>query len=459
MVAGMNHPGVSHATPSVAARLDRLPVVRSHRVATLVIGLGLFFDIYENFLAATISQVLREELELGRTELSLLLGSAFVGQFIGALTMGRLADRIGRRPAFVVNLLVYSFFSLLGAFSPNVWFLVVTRFFAGIGIGAEFSLADSYLSDLLPRRVRGRYISWAYTMAFLGVPVVGLLARWLVPLQPLGVDGWRWLFVIGALGSFVVWAVRRGLPESPRWLELQGRHDEADVIVSHLEDQARAAGHTLEAPDPTVRTVQVPKRSIGALFAPVYRRRTSMLWILSALEVFGYYGFGTIAPTVLAAKGFDVVESLGFVALTYAGYPIGSILAVPVVERFERKHLVMASAAAMAAAGLWFGFASSPASIVAAGFVYTAVSNLFSNAYHVYLADSYPTAIRGTGTGAAYSLSKIVTGVMPFVLLPFLDDHGPTGVFTLVTVVMAALVVNVGVLGHRTTGQSADRID
>lgn len=421
-----------------------------------MIGLGLFFDAYENFLAATISGVLQEDLTLSRNELSLLLGSAFLGQFLGAVVMGRFADRFGRRKAFMVNLAVYSLFSLLGAFSPNAIFLVVTRFVAGVGIGAEYALADTYLSDLMPADKRGRFISWAYTVSFLGVPVVGLSARFLVPLQPLGVDGWRYLFVIGALGSFFVWLVRRNLPESPRWLELEGRHEEAEALVAAMEDEARAAGHTLREPDPTLRPGRREPVSVAALFRAPYTRRTVMLWLLSGLEVFGYYGFGTLAPLVLAAKGYGVVESLGFVAATYAGYPLGALLAVPIVERVERKHLVMATAALMAVFGVGFGLAGSGLLIVVSGLAFTLASNVFSNAYHVYMAESYPTKVRATATGAAYSVSKLVTGVMPFVLLPFLDAHGSGPVFGLVAAAMALLVLEVAILGQRTRGRSVD---
>ena len=152
----------------------------------------------------------------------------------------------------------------------------------------------------------------------------------------------------------------------------------------------------------------------------------------------------------------DSITSLGFVAATYIGYPLGSLLAIPIVERIERKWLVIGAAGLMAAFGLWFGFADAAWAIVVSGVLYTMVSNLFSNAYHVYLADSYPTAIRGTAAGAAYSLSKLATGVLPFILLPFLDANGSGAVFALVAVAMVALMVNVAVLGHRSTGLSAD---
>lgn len=443
---------------SVAARLDRLPITRMHLLATGVIGLGLFFDAYENFLAGTISTVLKKQFELGPGPLSLVVASAFIGQFVGALFMGRLADRVGRRPAFMINLALYSVCSLLGAFSPNAAWLVVTRFVAGIGIGGEYALADSYLSDILPSNRRGRFIAWAYTVSFLGVPVVGFMARWLTPLQPLGIDGWRWLFLAGSLGSLIIWFLRSNLPESPRWLEAHGRTEEAEEIVGRMERRAEAEGHVLAAPDASLVPQTMRKVPFAEIFRQPYTRRTWMLWIMFGLEVFGYYGFGTVAPLVLSAKGYDVTSSLTFVALSFLGYPIGSLLTVPIIEKFERKHLVMATALAMAGFGLWFGFAGSATTIVLAGFLYSVASNMFSNAIHAYLADSYPTAIRGTAAGAAYSVSKLVTAIMPFVLLPLVGVGQGSLVFAIVAGAMLLLVLEVGVLGHRSTGRSADEV-
>jgi len=441
------------ATVSVAARLDRLPLVRTHRVAVVIVGIGVFFDAYENFLAATIAKVLQRDFELGGNGLKLVLASAFIGQFVGAMFMGRFADRFGRKPAFMVNLALYSGFSLVGAFSHSATVLVVSRFIAGIGIGAEYALADSYLSDVLPKSMRGRLISWAYTLAFLGVPAVGFLALYLVPRTPFGVSGWRWLFVIGSLGAATIWVARTRLPESPRWLESVGRRDEADAIVSRMEAEAT---EPLAEPDPSVVPLPRQRTPLSRLFRQPYTRRTWMLWLLSGLEVFGYYGFGTLATLVLQAKGYSLLGSLGFVALTYIGYPLGSLIAVLVVERFERKLLVMGGAALMAVFGLGFGLGATPTQVVVSGFLFTLTSNAFSNAYHVYLSEQYPTAIRGTGAGAAYSISKLVTAALPFVLLPVLDSSGAGAVFTVVAVAMALLVVSVGVLGTRTTGRSVD---
>lgn len=439
-------------SPSIAARLNRLPVTRVHLLAVAIIGLGLFFDVYEIFLAGTLSAVLQEDFQLSPDELKLVLASAFLGQFIGAITFGRLADRLGRRKAFMINLAIYSVFSVIGGLAPNAEVLIAARFIAGLGLGPELALADAYLSDLLPARKRGRFLAWAYTIAFMGVPAAGFLGHWLVPLSPLGLEGWRWMFLIGGLGALFVWVLRQFLPESPRWLESVGRTEEADRLVTRWEDEARAAGHELPEPSAEERTVPRRRLPVRSLFAGRYAKRTFMLWVLNALEVFGYYGFGSLAPLVLLAKGYDIVGSLQFLALVYIGYPLGSALSLPIIERFERKYLIAATAFGMAAFGLAFGFATSAVWVVVWGFAFTVISNVFSNAFHVYLGEIYPTALRATAAGAAYSISRIATGALPFILIPVLDSQGPGAVFTVVAVALGLLIVNVLALGPRTTG-------
>ncbi|MFI2615935.1 MFS transporter [Streptomyces sp. NPDC018584] len=462
-------PAAPATAASIGARLDRMPITPTHRSVTAVIGVGLLFDTFENNLSGTIAKVLQDDFAFGATQLKLVLASAFIGQFIGSLVLGKVADRYGRRRAFLINLAIYSGFSLLGAFSPNAAWLIVTRFFAGVGIGAEQSLSDCYLSDVLPAKKRGRFIAWAYTLAFCGVPAVGFAALWLVPLTPLGIDGWRWLFVIGALGSAVVWVLRRRLIESPRWLATVGREDEADALVSRME--AEVPGGAAPAPTATAEpaaepatakktapaTETAPATRLRDIFQPHLRRRTVMLWIFCSLSTVGYYGFGTLAPQILAAKGYGIVAGIGFTAVCFLGYPVGSALTVPIIDRFDRKKLVAASAASMVVAGLGFSFAGTPALIMVFGFVYTVCSNIFSNVSHVYLAEQYPTAIRAAASGAAYSLSKLSAAALPFVLLPVLQSYGPGALFGVIAAVMAALATTVLSLGERTTGASVDR--
>ena len=443
------------AQPTTAPRLDRLPVTRLHRYLIAVVGVATFFDLYDLFLASTVSTVLSKEFGVSSGELKPLLASAFLGAVVGAVALGRLADRIGRRRAFLLTLGIYSIFTLLGAFSTDVWMLVACRFIAGIGIGAELPLADAYLADLLPSHARGRATAWAYTVGFCGVPVAGFLARGLVAHAPLGVDGWRWLFVVGALGAAIVWILRAGLPESPRWLLAHGRHGDAEDVIRRLERSAKISlpelekNHVVEAP--------TTQRFSSLLRAP-WRRRTMMLYLFQVLQAFGYYGFGSLVPIILAAKGFDLTHSLTFSALTFLGYPIGSALSIPIMERIQRKWLIVGSASGMAVFGLAFGYSTTGVAISILGFCYTAVSNVFSNAFHTYQAELFPTSLRATASGSAYSLSRLATAAMPFVLLPVLENQGATGVFVIVAIAMAILIVDIAVLGPRTTGRTVEEI-
>jgi putative MFS transporter len=441
---------------SVAARLNRLPPTRIHRQATLIAGIGSFFDLFDIFLAGVLATVLTQQFHLTRAALPPIIASSFVGMFFGATLLGRFADSRGRRTAFLVNLGIYSAFTLLGAFSPNLPVLILTRFLAGVGIGAELPLVDAYLSELLPVRHRGRYTAWAYTLGFIGVPAAGFLARVLVPEQPLGIDGWRWMFVIGSLGAAVVWMLRAKLPESPRWLESVGRTAEAEAIVARMEREAERLG-PLAPPSPD-ETTSPERGRYRMIFGPRYRGRTLMLSVFHVFQTIGYYGFGTLVPTVLAAKGYSIVTSLMFTSLTFLGYPIGSALSLPIVERIDRRWLIVGAAALMAVFGLTLGYASAPAVILGSGFLYTATSNIFSNALHIFQVEIFPTYARATAAGTAYGMSRLSTAAMPFVLVPVLDRYGPTAMFGVVAGALGICIVDIALFAPPTTGRALEVI-
>ncbi|MEU7157129.1 MFS transporter [Streptomyces chrestomyceticus] len=441
------------------ARLDRLPPSRWHRRLTFTVGIGAFFDLYEIFLGGVLAAVLAERWHLDHTAKSWVIAAGFLGMFVGANVLSVLADRFGRRRMFLVNLGAYSLCSLLCAFAPNAEWLIALRFLAGLGLGAELVLVDTYLAEFLPRAVRGRYIAWAYTFGFLGVPVAAFVGARLVATRELfGVEGWRWLLVAGALGAAFIQLMRARLPESPRWLAVHGREEEAARIVTDIEERvARETGDTL----PSVAVAaEVPQRRVplGEMFRGDYRRRTVMWWLFQVLQTVGYYGFGSLAPVVLTAKGHTVTASLSYAALSFCGYPIGSALSVPLIDRIERKTLIIAAALGMAGCGLAFGFADAGWLIVSAGFALTVCSNVFSNAFHVYQTEIFPTGLRGSAIGIAYSLSRLTSVILPFVALTVLADLGPGAVFIGSAVLMVLLCLDVALLGPRSTGRSLERI-
>jgi putative MFS transporter len=441
---------------SIAARLDRLPLTRWHWALIIVVGLGTFFDLYEVFLGGVLGAVLTDEWQLSTNEKSFVIASAFMGMFVGAIVLGIAADRLGRRRMFLLNLGLYSVFSLLTALAPDLGTFLVLRFLCGLALGAELTLVDTYLSEFLPRLGRGRYIACAYTIGFCGVPVAAFLGGRFVADEHLLIDGWRWLLIFGAFGALVVWILRSRLPESPRWLLAQGRTEEAEAIVARAETAAAVRGPLPPVPDtpdePAVRL------TLARMFSGEYRRRTVMLWIFQILQTVGYYGFGSLAPVVLHAKGFDVVESLGYAAISFLGYPIGSAASIPIIERVERKWLIVGSALVMGVSGMVFGYARDTALIVTAGFVLTCASNVFSNGFHTYQAEIFPTRMRSSAISIAYSLSRVTSAVLPFVALNALDHLGAGTVFTGSAIILVILCLDVAILGPRSTGRSLEAV-
>jgi MFS transporter, putative metabolite:H+ symporter len=277
----------------------------------------------------------------------------------------------------------------------------------------------------------------------------------LVPVHFLGVEGWRWLFVAGSLGGFVIWTLQRYVVESPRWLEAAGRVEEArKVAASFLELPAES----IRPISPLETKEQAPRQSYLSLFAPGNCQRTLMLYVFQIFQTIGYYGFGTMVPLVLAHKGFSVLASLTYTTIAFLGYPLGSALALVVIEKVDRRLLIMISALAMAICGLALGFATSPFLIGTLGILYTLVSNIFSNAFHVLQGEIFPTAIRGRAAGSAYGLSRFSSAAMPFVLLPVLNKYGAGVMFAIVAAAMVMVILDIALFAPHTTGRKLEHI-
>jgi len=445
----------------VSRQLDTMPVGKVHRKVVVAVGLGLFFDIYEVFLSSAISTGLVADFHIDPTsvQLKLLLASAFIGMFVGAAFLGTLADRIGRRKAFLFNLIWYSVWSLVGAFAPNATFLIISRFLAGVGVGAEYPVADAYLSDVLPKEKRGRLAAWAYTLSFVAVPAVGFLALWLNPIHLGGVSGWRYLLGLGVVGALIVVFLRRSLPESPRWLESKGRHAEAKAALKTFADGAGVPLEPEESEPAAGEVVAAQKPDLSIFTKKPFAARLFMMFVFHVFQVYGYYGFGTLAAIVLTTRGYDTTSSLLYVALSFIGYPIGAALSVPLLRVIERKFLIIGSLVAVAVFGVLFATSSVPALIVIFGFLTSAVNNIFSNSYHVYQAEIFPTPVRATAVGWTYSISRISTGSLPFILLPVLTVAGAGWMFGIVAVALLIVIAVVAAIGPRTMRRSVETIN
>jgi putative MFS transporter len=469
---------VTRNTTSIGERIERLPVGRFHRRFIALVSLGGWFDLYDLFMVAYVGAALQSSGFLSLREFTSLVAAGFLGMFVGTIFFGMGSDRMGRRSSFVVMLLVYSFFTLAGAFAPSPGWLIGLRFFAGIGIGAEIVVIDTYVTEMVPREVRGRFVAITQVVGFAAVPCVAILSRLLVPTHFL-MSGWRWVMVIGASGAALAWYFRRRLPESPRWLESQGRIAEAERVVAMLEVESGyaaaaakgAVGAAISGParenisaaataaeSATAlhvgaaaprKTIQASLAALTELWSPAYRNRTAMLVIFQALQTFGFYGFSNWAPTFLLKRGFTLLHSLKYTLLIALVAPIGPLFAAATSDRMERKWTIGALAILVAAFGLGFALWTVPPLIVLSGAAVTLCNNAFSANFHAYQSELFPTRIRATGVGFTYAWSRLSAALSSFII-SWVLVRGVTAVFTMLAAAMVGVALVIALLGPRT---------
>ena len=389
-------------------------------------------------------------------QFSHVIAAGFLGMFVGTVIFGMGSDYFGRRTSFVAMLLIYSIFSLAGAMAPNARALLVFRALAGVGIGAELVVIDTYVSEMIPSRARGRYIAITQFVGFTAIPTAAYLARILVPTHWL-IQGWRWLLVVGAAGALLTWYMRRRLPESPRWLETKGRVGEAVQLMEAIEAEVRkSTGRRL--PELEALAVKTSgKMPFRELWSPAYRGRTMMLVVFHLLQTVGIYGFANWAPTFLLKEGKGLGQTLEYSSLIALVSPIGPLLGVLTTERLERTRTIAALSLLMAATGLAFPFAKTGVWIVAIGALLTVFSYWFSAVLHAYQAELFPTRARATGVGFTYSWSRL-SAVLSTLIIGALLTEGVLAVFLFMAAAMTGVALVVGLFGPRTNSVALEEI-
>lgn len=435
------------AVAAIAARVERLPLSGFHRRFITLISLGGWFDFFDIFMMAYLGAALQKSGFMTRDEFSLTLAAGFVGMFFGTVLFGMGSDRFGRRRAFIFMLLIYSLFTLLGAFAPDAHWLMAARLLAGVGIGAELVVIDTYVTEMLPSRVRGRYVAITQVVGFTAIPAAALLSRWLVPTH-WHLDGWRWVMIIGAAGAVFVWWLRRALPESPRWLEAQGRHGDAEAVMSAIEREVELDTGPLPAPAASPPLI-VEKARVAELLRPAYRKRTLLLLGFHLLQTIGIYGFANWAPTFLLAQGKTLGQSLEYGFWIALVSPIGPVLGLLTTERFQRRNALITLPLLMAATGFLFPLAGTGLELVAVGAAITIFSYWFSAVLHAYQAELFPTRLRATGVGFTYSLSRL-SAAFSSVVIGALLVHGVMAVFVFTGGAMVLCALLVAALGPKT---------
>jgi len=450
----------------IAARLDRLPLTRTLWRLVFLISLGGAFELYDIFLSTYIAPGLVASGMFTTSAANLFsingigffVFCTFAGMFAGCMGFGFVADRFGRRAIFISSLVWYSICTAIMAFQNTAAGVDTWRFIASIGVGLEMVTIDTYLPEFVPPKGRGRAFAFYQFVAFSIVPVVALLGWLLVPRRPFGLEGWRWVALIGAVGAIFAWWLRRGLAESPRWLAVHGRANEAERVMVDLESRVlRDTGTPLPSPAPP-KPIEVGSSTFRELFRPPYGKRTLVLSIFNLMQTIGFYGFGSWVPTLLVAKGITITTSLEYSFIIAIANPIGPLLGMLVADRMERKWQLVCAGLCIGIFTYLFAIQESAALVILFGVLVTLSNNWMSFALHNYQSELFPTRIRARAVGFVYGWSRVSAAFAGLLIGFFLKEGGTPAVALFIAGAMAIMIVTIGGFGPRTRHLALEEI-
>jgi putative MFS transporter len=424
---------------NAAYRLDRLPITRFHRRVFALVGIGMFLDGFDIYLAGTVLGATIQSGFATMEQSALFVSATFVGMMLGSLVAGFVGDRYGRSFTYQINLALFGVASLAAGFAPNMETLIVLRFIMGLGLGAENVVGYATLTEFIPARFRGRWLGFMAMVVALGLPSSILLSTYLIPTH-----GWRVMFIAGGIGGLLVWWVRKRLPESPRWLEVVGRDDEAEELLREVEDESGEEWEDVRGQD----VGPAPSRSLATLFRPPLLRHVIVgsvtLMIVNAVV----FSFITWLPTFFIRQGMSMVQAFHFALVMSLGAPLGALLASLTADRLGRKPTVaLACAAAMGVAYVYPDIRD-PVILPVAGLALTApIFALMAMLFGIYIPELFPTEVRLRAAGICNTFGRGATMFTPFAVISMFDQHGIGGVTTAMIGLLGVLAAVVVIFG------------
>ena len=441
------------AAVNAGARLDRLPISSFHYRIFGLVGAGMFFDGYDLYIAGgVLASAVQTKFSTVPQNLQ-FISLTFVGMTIGALVTGFVGDRFGRRFTYQINLLIFGLASLAAAFAQDMNQLIACRFIQGLGLGAEIVVGYSTLTEFVPPRTRGRWLSMMAFVTVAGFPITALLGYLIIPAW-----GWRPMFVIAGVGSLIVWYLRKNLPESPRWLESQGRTEEAEALMQSIEKES-AGGTTLP---PVVIPAPIPQVAASDMFKPPLLQRMIVgCWVLITINTL-IFGFVIFLPQFFLRQGLTIANSLAYTLVLSVASLVGCALGAYLSDAIGRRISIIGASIVTIVSGYIyarFNASSDPAIVLSVGFVliaaiYVQTAILFG----VYTPELFPTEIRLRANGICNTLGRGATVISPFIVGSLMASYQLPGVVWLMIGLVVIQIVVVWAWGVEPRNRALEEV-
>src|SRR3954470_1444284 len=445
------------ANAELVARLERIPVTRRLLLIRIIIGSATFFDAYTVLVIAFAMPSLVEEWSLTPAWIGLILSAGYLGQLIGAVLFGWVAEKIGRMPTLLITILLFVSMDVACLFAWSGASMLVFRFLQGIGTGGEVPVASAYINEFVGAKKRGRFFLLYEVIFPVGLLFAGLAGYFLVPLF-----GWRALFVVGLVPAVLMIPLRVLMPESPRWLASRGKLHKADQVVSMLEREAVKEGKPL--PEPVVRPID-PKATAKSdwreLFQGIYLKRTLMIWVLWTSVYMVNNGLVTWLPTLYKQVfHLPLQTSLAYGWITSAVGVVASLLCALLIDKVGRKrwYSVAFLVATLPLILLSALGAVSPTQVVLLAPLAYAILQTISFSLYLYSAELYPTRLRAVGTGFGSAWLRAGSSIGPLLVGWIVADYGIRYVFAAFAVLALIGGLVVLALGVETKGRVLEEL-
>jgi len=439
----------------VGTALDEAKISPLHRRVIALIAAGYFFDVIDFTIFGSLVPYIISSKFASAPEAGLVGAATVFGMFVGTAGQGQLSDRFGRRFIYQFNLLLFGIFTILGAFAPNVVSLIVCRFIAGLGLGAEQPLAFAYAGEYSPKDIRGRILALVHFIGGacvwpIGTALVLLFGTTLFAGNP---DyAWRGVWLLIGVGALIVWVFRFTLPESPRYLATHGRGREALDVLGRLG---------ISPPPISSLSTDVASDTKSDPFAVVFKMfPTRVIAGMICFTAFFGVAIGLTAwlPNIMNEKGFTITKSLQYTLAMNFAVPCASLFMMYALDKFGRKITSVCAFVGAGVMAIVFANAGTPMELMVAGFVMIFFVQVAGNSMQIFASEVFPTNARASGFGWASGVGRLATAfILPSILL-IQQTYSLTTVFVCLALLLLIAAASVTRLGPESKQKGLDEI-